>query len=138
MGTAHPYGGTGRSNAYHVEHILARNDESRSLFRSAEGEQDDTLFENERNRFGCLLLLKGQDNISSSNELYADKLRTYTGNAPYLAQTLVSDFYKSNSAMKNFVAEAGLSFTAEPEFTLDTLERRSELLYNITKLIWGI
>lgn len=130
--------GTGKSNAYHVEHILARNDESRSLFKTEEGDQDEALFENERNRFGGLLLLRGQDNMSSSNEPYADKLRTYTGNAPYLAQTLVSDFYKSNSAMKAFIDEAGIPFAAEPEFTRDALERRSRLLYTITKQIWGI
>ena len=30
--------GTGRGNAYHIEHILARNDESRELFRNGDGE----------------------------------------------------------------------------------------------------
>ena len=130
--------GTGRSNAYHVEHILARNDESKSLFKSSDGTVDEALFENERNRFGGLLLLKGQDNISSSNELYADKLKTYTGSAPHLAQTLVSDFYKSNSAMSNFIESSGLQFAAAPQFTRGTLERRSELLYAMTKQIWNI
>jgi hypothetical protein len=95
--------GTGKGNAYHVEHILARNDESRSLFLDENGECDESLFEAERNRFGALLLLKGQDNSSSGNERYADKLRTYTGSAPYSAQTLLPDFYKSNSAIKDFI-----------------------------------
>jgi hypothetical protein len=48
-------------------------------------------------------LLKGQDNSSSGNERYSEKLKTYTGSAPYLAQTLVPDFYKSNSAMKKYM-----------------------------------
>jgi Protein of unknown function (DUF1524) len=76
--------GIGKGNAYHVEHILARNDESRALFLDENGEYDESLFEAERNRFGALLLLKGRDNSSSGNERYADKLRTYTGKAPYL------------------------------------------------------
>jgi hypothetical protein len=80
--------GTGKSNAYHIEHILARNAESRGLFKSGDGGIDEALFENERNRFGGLLLLKGQDNMSSGKERYASKLRTYTGSAPYIAQTL--------------------------------------------------
>ena len=130
--------GTGKSNAYHVEHILANNDESRNLFVDDEGEFDDVLFGNERNRFGGLLLLKGQDNISSNNELYVDKLRTYTGNAPYLAQTLVEDFYKSNSAMKEFQERSGTKFVAEPDFSRDALERRSELFYKIAKEIWQV
>ena len=130
--------GTGRSNAYHVEHILARNDESRKLFPNAEGKIDEALFENERNRFGGLLLLKGQDNLSSSNELYADKLRTYTGSAPYLAQTLVPDFYKSNSAMVSFLQGSQLEFAPVPQFTREALEKRSELLYAIVTKIWQV
>jgi len=129
--------GTGKGNAYHVEHILSRNDESKALFKDSKGNHDEALFENERNRFGGLLLLKGQDNISSSNEQYADKLRTYTGSAPYLAQTLVSDFYKSNSAMTKFIEESGLSFASISDFTRDSLEARSQLLYAITQKIWG-
>jgi hypothetical protein len=130
--------GTGRSNAYHVEHILARNEESRELFRDEKGNFDEGLFENERNRFGGLLLLKGRDNNSSKNEPYADKLATYTGHAPYLAQTLVPDFYKSNSAMRDFIAESGLAFEAAIEFTCDVLESRSKLLFNIAKQIWDV
>jgi hypothetical protein len=130
--------GTGRGNSYHIEHILARNDESRELFKSNDGAVDEAMFENHRNRFGGLLLLKGQDNSSSGNERYTEKLRTYTASAPYLARTLVPDFYKSNSAMEEFREGSGLQFTAAPNFTRETLEQRSELLYNLTKRIWGV
>jgi hypothetical protein len=130
--------GTGKSNAYHVEHVLARNDESRGLFKDADDEPDEALFENERNRFGGLLLLKGQDNQSSGKEPYSDKLRTYTGSAPYLAQTLVPDFYKSNVAMQTFKQQTCLEFVAAPKFARETLEKRSELLYAITKKIWQV
>jgi hypothetical protein len=130
--------GTGVSNAYHVEHILARNKESRSLFTNGNGEHDEELFENERNRFGGLLLLKGQDNSSSGAEPYAKKLKTYTGSAPYLAQTLVPDFYKSHSAMGDFIQESGLTFAPTEQFTRETLEKRSQLLYAITRKIWDV
>jgi hypothetical protein len=130
--------GTGKSNSYHIDHILARNNESRELFKKADGALDEELFENQRNRFGGLLLLKGQDNSSSGNESYVNKLRTYTSSAPYLAQTLVPDFYKSNSAMNTFIEHSGLQFSAASQFTLDTLEQRSELLYDITKKVWGV
>jgi uncharacterized protein DUF262/uncharacterized protein DUF1524 len=130
--------GVGRGNAYHIEHILARNDESRRLFKKPDGKLDEELFENERNRFGGLLLLAGADNQSSGNEKYIDKLKTYTGSAPLLAQTLVPDFYKSNSAMKTFVEQSSLAFAAVPQFTCEALESRSELLYAMTKRIWSV
>lgn len=130
--------GTGKGNAYHIEHILARNSESRELFKSSDGLLDEAMFENERNRFGGLLLLKGLDNQSSNKEGYAKKLKTYSGSAPYLAQTLVPDFYKSNSAMKNFKDDSGLAFAPAPQFSREALEQRSELLYEITKKIWGV
>lgn len=44
--------GIGKGNAYHVEHILARNDESRELFKGSDGAVDEALFENERCPFG--------------------------------------------------------------------------------------
>ncbi len=87
---------------------------------------------------GGLLLLKGQDNSSSGNERYAEKLRTYTASAPCLARTLVPDFYKSNSAMNRFMEDSGLQFAAASHFTRETLEQRSELLYDMTKKIWGV
>lgn len=130
--------GVGRTTGYHVEHILSRNDESRTLFVDSQGEVDEALFENERNRFAALLLLKGRDNISSGNENYAQKLKTYTGHAPYWAQTLVQDFYKSNTAMKDFTATSGLKFESVPVFTRDALEQRSDLLYKIVKRIWEV
>jgi hypothetical protein len=128
--------GAGKGNAYHIEHILARNDESRALFLDENGEYDESLFETERNRFGALLLLKGIDNSSSGNERYADKLRTYTGSAPYLAQTLVPDFYKSHSAINDFIKNSGLNFAPAEQFTRDIIEVRSQLLYKITHKIW--
>jgi Protein of unknown function (DUF1524) len=130
--------GTGKGTAYHIEHVLAKNDESRSLFQDRDGEVDEAVFENERNRFGGLLLLKGQDNQSSGKELYRDKLRTYTGSAPYLAQSLVPDFYKSNSAIREFIEKTKLEFAPAPQFTRETMEQRSQLLYGMTKTIWGV
>jgi len=130
--------GGGASNAYHVEHILARNEESHSLFRGQDGSLDEATFEQERNRFGGLLLLKGRDNISSSNECYADKIRTYTGSAPYLAQTLVPDFYTKHAAFRDFIAQSKLPFEPVPQFTRNALENRSKLIHEIAKRIWQI
>lgn len=59
---------TGSTNGFHIEHILAYNNENLQKFI------DEDEFERERNRLGALLLLKGRDNMSSNNESYNDKL----------------------------------------------------------------
>jgi hypothetical protein len=48
------------------------NAENKALF-----DGDEKRFEQERNRVGGLLLLKGKDNISSNNEPYRKKLKSY-------------------------------------------------------------
>lgn len=63
---------TGSVNGFHIEHILAQNEENKDHFNN-----DEELFERERNRLGGLLLLKGKDNISSNNETYENKLKSY-------------------------------------------------------------
>jgi hypothetical protein len=63
---------TGKITGYHIEHILSHNETNRSYFQS------DEEFEEKRNQFGGLLLLMGINNISSGNEEYEDKLRTYS------------------------------------------------------------
>ena len=59
---------TGSTNGFHIEHILAENEENYELFGN-----DEERFKSERNRLGGLLLLKGKDNISSNNETYGKK-----------------------------------------------------------------
>ncbi|MGV8154991.1 MAG: DUF262 domain-containing protein [Alkaliphilus sp.] len=129
--------GAGKFNAYHIEHILSRNSDNKSLFVNSENNFDQMMFERERNRLGGLLLLKGRDNQSSGNEKYCDKLKTYTGCAPYLAQSLVKDFYKSNSCMTDFITNSELQFKAIDNFDRKVLEERSALLFNIVEKIWG-
>jgi len=58
---------TGTKTGFHVEHILSRNAENLDLFG-----KDEVAFEQERNRLGGILLLKGKDNISSNYESYSD------------------------------------------------------------------
>jgi len=77
----------GYKNGFHVEHILSRNAENMELF-----DGDEERFEQERNRLGAILLLKGRDNISSSNEPYQEKLKSYS-NTLHWNETLLIDSY---------------------------------------------
>jgi len=121
---------TGTKTGFHVEHILAMNDENLALFAG-----DEERFEQERNRLGGILLLKGKDNISSNNEPYKEKLKSYA-NTLYWNETLRADSYKSKLDMQTL--KVGFDLELEPlaQFGPDEVEARHKLLYKMARLIW--
>lgn len=121
---------TGTKNGFHIEHILSNNEKNLALFNG-----DNDVFYNERNKLGGLLLLKGKDNISSSNESYEDKLKTYA-NTLFWNETLREDAYKSKLDFTAFIEEHNLKFEPHNNFGKDELENRHKLLFNIAKIIW--
>lgn len=120
----------GAKTGFHVEHILSRNAENLALF-----DNDEERFEQERNRLGGILLLKGKDNISSNNEVYAKKLQSYA-NTLYWNETLRPDSYKSKLDFTGFAAAHNLSFQPIDHFGPDALEERQKLLFELANLIW--
>lgn len=121
---------TGSKKGFHVEHILSNNKDNLLLF-----ENDDELFERERNRLGGLLLLKGKDNISSLNESYKKKLKSYA-NTLYWNETLREDTYKSKLDFTGMMKKYKLKFRAMDQFGPKELEERHKLLFDILKIIW--
>lgn len=122
---------TGSKNGFHIEHILSYNSENLKYFN-----HDEELFERERNRLGGLLLLKGSDNISSSNETYKKKLKSYA-NTLYWNETLREDSYKSKLDFRKMIDTHKLEFQPLDKFGADELEKRHKLLYNMVKIIWN-
>jgi hypothetical protein len=96
---------------------------------------DDERFDVERNRLGGILLLKGKDNISSGNENFADKLKSYA-NTLYWNETLRGDSYKSKLDFAELIKTTGLSFTPLSKFGPIELEERQKLLFSLCELIW--
>jgi hypothetical protein len=121
----------GRQDRIPREHILAWNDENRARF-----DNDEERFEQERNRLGGILLLKGKDNISSNNESYQDKLKSYA-NTLYWNETLRADSYKSKLDMTALKARHGLDLQPLDEFGPDDLEARHKLLFKLVGIIWA-
>lgn len=121
---------TGYVNGFHIEHILAENQDNHKLFNDDEDE-----FYRQRNRLGGLLLLKGNSNISSNNETYSKKLKTYA-NTLYWNETLREDTYKSKPDFKKMIEATGLSFRPMSTFGADELEERHRLLFDISSTIW--
>lgn len=120
----------GAVNGFHVEHIVARNDDNVALF---DGDQE--RFDQERNRLGGILLLRGQDNISSGNEPYTVKLTTYA-NTLLWNETLREDSYKSKLDFTRWVQQSGLPFRPLPQFGPEEIEERQKLLFALCNLIW--
>lgn len=122
---------TGPKTGFHVEHILSWNEDNRDLF-----DGDEERFEQERNRLGAILLLKGRDNISSSNEPYAEKLKSYA-NTLYWNETLRADSYKSKLDMAVLKARCDLDLQPLAQFGPDEVEIRHRLLFKLVSIIWS-
>ena len=120
---------------YHIEHILSRNSTNLSYF---DNEED---FEAKRNQLGGLLLLKDRDNISSGNEEYYDKLKTYSAGLVW-GHTLCKDFYHTNKELDDFNDNleklCGLKISSIDVFDKKALEDRCKLLYQLVKIIWMV
>ncbi len=121
----------GNVSGFHVEHILARNATNLALFGG-----DEERFEQERNRLGAILLLKGKDNISSNAEEYSKKLKTYA-NTLYWNETLRADNYKSKLDFQAFAAKHRLGFRPLDAFGPEEIEERHKLLFDLTNVAWA-
>lgn len=116
---------------YHIEHILARNEENTALF------EDEEQFYTERNRLGALLLLLGKDNMASQNESYAGKLKTYSHSLLW-NQTLCDSFYHNNMNMKGLQARhSEMTFRPIERFGRDAIVERQQLLHEVIKVVWA-
>jgi hypothetical protein len=117
---------------HHIEHILAWDDRG----ENCEAFPDEDTFTRERNRLGALVLLKGKDDASSRNELYAEKLKTYFGNGTLWAQTLRENFEKSNIGFKEFREKYNLDIKPYDTFGQTAINERHRLLFEIVRHIW--
>lgn len=122
---------TGPVNGFHIEHILADNEENLGIFGG-----DEDKFKSERNRLGGLLLLKGKDNISSNNETYKKKLKSYA-NTLYWNETLREDSYKSKLDFTDMIKQYNLNFRPMNDFGQTELEERHKLLFDMVTHIWN-
>lgn len=121
----------GAKTGFHVEHVLSRNAENIALF---DGDED--LFEQERDRLGAVVLLKGKDNISSNNEVYSEKLKSYA-NTLYWNETLRADAYQSKLDFRDFAKKHALKFEPFYTFGPEQVEARQRLLFDIASIIWA-
>jgi uncharacterized protein with ParB-like and HNH nuclease domain len=121
---------TGPKTGFHIEHILAHNDENLASYG---GDVND--FEEDRNRLGAILLLKGRDNQSSNKEQYSEKLKTYA-NTLYWNETLRKDTYKSKLDLGDMIKRHKLSLQPYDKFGPEEVEARQKVLFELASIIW--
>lgn len=117
--------------AYEIEHIWPNKPE-RFLdeFPSVHD------FDDQRNRFGGLILLPKDFNASYGAKPYDVKLDHYFGQN-LLARSLHPKAYEHNPTFLKFVDESGLPFRPHPEFKKDDQEERQTLYRMICEQIWN-
>ena len=129
---------TRKKYGLHLEHIYARNEPNMAEFNDINGIFDEHSFKTERNKLGMVLLLKDAQNLSSNNEVYKDKIDTYTksnfiwnevltGHLPNVDKEKLPNELRTDVILPN---EKGA-------FPRDKVESRQQLIFNAIKSIWN-
>lgn len=121
----------------HLEHIYAKNEANRSLFTDNEGAFDEGRFNTVRNKLGVVLLLKDKQNISSGNDLYAQKVQDYATSNIIWNELLVGHI--DSVDVKNLPNHRITKILPNDSgtFPLEKLEVRQKEIFEIIKTIWG-
>ncbi len=127
-----------RRYGLHLEHIYTWHNENITLFRSSNGGFDEQAFNQTRNLLGMVLLLKDSQNISSNNEIYRDKIKTYSQSNFIWNELMVG--HMPSVDLRNLPASLNVNKigpTATGVFPLDKVDERSKAIYSAVKSIWG-
>lgn len=126
-----------RRYGMHLEHIYTQHEGNKALF-TTEGVFDESAFQQTRNLLGMVLLLKDKHNLSSSDEIYRDKCKTYSMSNLIWNELLVGHLQDIDA--RSLPAE--LQFhkiepTANGVFPREKVNERQKAVFEAIKLIWG-
>jgi uncharacterized protein with ParB-like and HNH nuclease domain len=95
-------------------------------------------FDDQRNRFGGLLLLPKDFNASYGDRPYSVKLPLYLSQDNVLAQSLNGKWYEHNPTFNRLMTEFDLPFrpTGDESFTIDDCSDRQRLYQRLCEAIW--
>ncbi len=125
-----------RRYGMHLEHIFTQHDSNRALF-TTNSHFDESAFQQKRNLLGMVLLLKDKQNLSSNNEIYADKQQTYTQSNLIWNELLVG--HLPNVDRQRLPVELRVE-PVQPEnqvFPLSAVDARQKVIFEAIKRIWG-
>jgi len=128
---------TRKRHGMHLEHIYAYNEPNMAEFKDSNGIFDEHTCKTERNRLGMVLLLKDSQNISSSNEVYIDKIDTYTKSNFIWNEVLTGHLHSvDKNELPNELQTDIILPNDKGAFPRDRVESRQQLIFNAIKSIW--
>ena len=125
-----------KRHGLHLEHIITQHKKNLVLF-TTKGAFDENAFRQTRNLLGMVLLLKDRQNLSSNDEIYVDKLDTYT-KSNFIWNELLSG-HLPKVDVKNLPAEFQIPKIAPSKsgvFPINKVEERQRAMFNAIKAIW--
>lgn len=121
----------------HLEHIYAHNDLNKKLFLDSTGIFDEGKFNDVRNKYGSLLLLKDKQNLSSGNDIYKKKISTYKKSNLIWNEILVGQLDPLDQAnLPQNINFDEIQPDANGLYPLEAVEIRQESLFEMIKYIW--
>jgi uncharacterized protein with ParB-like and HNH nuclease domain len=128
-----------RRYGMHLEHIYAYNAANRSLFTDPQtGLFDEAVFGQTRNQMGMVLLLKDLQNLSSSNDVYRDKLEDYAMSDIIWNQLLAGRLPSVDArALPAQFQNASIEADTNGAFPKDKVDQRQRLFFEAIKMIWA-
>jgi uncharacterized protein with ParB-like and HNH nuclease domain len=128
-------------NGFHTEHMFSYNEKIMAQFTNDEGEYDEKLFLDQRNRLGALLLLKGNENIRTSNWVYKKKKKSYQNSGFIWNRILTNSINPASiNSCTHPIKDKFKSYEPDDQGLLDktAIEERQELLFEIIKEIYNV
>jgi len=127
-------------HGFHIEHMFSNNDKIREQFTDSNGEFDEKLFIDERNRLGAVILMKGNENIRTSNWVYKKKYKSYQ-NSGFIWNRILTNSINPAS-LNNCSDDIKQLFKAyEPDdeglLTIEAINERQELLFRMITRIYS-
>lgn len=127
-------------NGFHTEHMFANDERIMSQFLDKNGDFDEKLFNEQRNRLGALILLKGNENLRTQNWLYKKKFKSYV-NSGFIWNRILTNSINPAS-INNCTDPIKNSFKsylpdADGLLIKDAIEERQLLLFQLLKKIYS-
>ncbi len=134
------HSGNRPTHGFHIEHIFSNNEKIMDQFKDADGEFDEKQFIDERNRLGAVILLKGNENIRTSNWVYGKKIKSYQ-NSGFIWNRILTNSINPASLNNCNDEIKNLFKSYEPDedglLTKDAIDERQELLFKIIERIYS-
>jgi len=134
------HSGNRPAHGFHIEHIFSNNEKIMDQFKDADDEFDEKQFIDERNRLGAVILLKGNENIRTSNWVYGKKIKSYQNSGFIWNRILTNSINPASLNNCNDVIK-NVFKSYEPDIdgllTKDAINERQELLFKIIERIYS-